>query len=454
MRKEIEEISKDIPFALTAVIEMDEPNQKINIYEGVFILEKNGEAVEVEGKIWFDWLPNMKVRFRANAAITQSKKLLKFSSDNNRVKIKVSGLTVGEVFITETAFSEPVEISGGTGSSFVFGDKSVSVSEVLFAIPNFKSVLGSSVRFLDSLNNQTSWKGRLTFENEDWTVIIDRKLNYSRFSKELSQQGGYHLLYDGLIERKSKPLSFNTVNELRSCLFTFLSFLNGRRCSPLFLKGIHDKKTLWADYTAYNCDLYKYVDSWTPRKSFVDLNEVWNEFYILWNNNEDDKDFLTSAVHWYIEANSNSGYVEGSIVMIQTALELLYNWLVIEKRRVIHGRDAENISAANKIRLLLSQFRTKSELPGSFINIENYIKVSSNIHDEVDVFVEIRNAIIHAQREKRLKLSQMTDEVKIEAQQLGLWYIEISLLNILKYKGKYRNRCSGEFLRGGREEYL
>ena len=40
----------------------------------------------------------------------------------------------------------------------------------------------------------------------------------------------------------------------------------------------------------------------------------------------EDKNFLTSAIHWYVEANGNRGFSEGSIIMAQTALELLYNY--------------------------------------------------------------------------------------------------------------------------------
>ena len=66
---------------------------------------------------------------------------------------------------------------------------------------------------------------------------------------------------------------------------------------------------------------------------------------------------------------------------------------------------------------------------------------NTDIHDEIDLFVQIRNAIIHSQVEKRKKLFNISPKVKYEAQQLGLWYIEISLLKILKFKGEYRNRC-------------
>ncbi|MGB4568690.1 MAG: hypothetical protein WBH96_06955, partial [Dysgonamonadaceae bacterium] len=47
---------------------------------------------------------------------------------------------------------------------------------------------------------------------------------------------------------------------------------------------------------------------------------------------------------WYVEANSNAGFSEGSIILAQTALELIYNWWIVENKKIILGKDSENIS--------------------------------------------------------------------------------------------------------------
>ena len=62
--------------------------------------------------------------------------------------------------------------------------------------------------------------------------------------------------------------------------------------------------------------------------------------------------------------------------------------------------------------------------------------------DAPDLFVRIRNAIIHSQENKRKELTKMPDEVKYDALELGLWYIELSLLYILKFEGKYSDRST------------
>jgi hypothetical protein len=148
---------------------------------------------------------------------------------------------------------------------------------------------------------------------------------------------------------------------------------------------------------------------------------------------------LAIAIHWYIEANCNSGFVEGSITMVQNALELLYNWLIVEKYKIIKGEDSKNISASNKIRILLSKINIESSIPKQ---LDKLINSSDKNSDGPELFTQIRNAIVHSQEEKRQKIYNLEGGVKFQALTLGIWYVELILLFILNYSGEYYNRCS------------
>lgn len=452
MAKDIDIILNDIPFGVSSKVEMTEPNQSIKIYEGIFLLASNNDSIEVTGKIWFDWFPIMGTKF-SGVTKTSYEDLMNFTKVNEHPNLIINDLTFGETILTNIKTTENIEISGQMNGFAVLGDKSIPISKITFSIPNLRDFYGLPIRKIDSEKRNYVGRDRIVFENEDYKIIIDKSQDYNKSFESLKANGGYFLLYSGEIEKKSGHISFEELNKLHYCLSTFLSFLNDQRCSPLFLKGVHDEAIVWTDYTGYTSDLFKHVHSWPQNFSINGLNELWNEFYKLWNN-EDDKDFLISAIHWYLEGNSNSGYLEGSIVMIQTALELVYNWFIIEKKKLIYGKDGENISTSNKIRLLLSHLIPDIEFPKSFTNMKSYLESNNIIPDEIEVFVQIRNAIIHSQEEKRKKLSKIPNNVMYEAQQLGLWYIEISLLKILNFKEKYRNRCSGKLWSGEDEEYL
>ena len=140
--------------------------------------------------------------------------------------------------------------------------------------------------------------------------------------------------------------------------------------------------------------------------------------------------------------------------MIQTALELIYNWLIIEEKMILRGRDAENISASNKIRLLLSQLNLEFRIPDTLVNLTKYKENNSDIIDAPELFVQIRNAIVHSQAVKRKKLAEMDDMVKFEALHMGIWYVELALLKILGFNDKYMNRCAGGIFPGNSLQYV
>ncbi len=167
-------------------------------------------------------------------------------------------------------------------------------------------------------------------------------------------------------------------------------------------------------------------------------------FRKIWKQSPDDKNFLITSIHWYVEANSNAGFSEGSIILAQTALELIYNWWIVENKKIILGKDSENISASNKIRILLSQLNLSNTIPTAFTALRDLQKADNNLIDSPEAIVYIRNAIVHSQEKKRNKLSTIPTDAIYEAQQVYIWYIELSLLCILDYNDEYYDRCIRE----------
>jgi hypothetical protein len=133
-----------------------------------------------------------------------------------------------------------------------------------------------------------------------------------------------------------------------------------------------------------------------------------------------------------MQANSST-HSEDGIVITQIALELIYNWLVIEKRNLLLGRDSENISASNKIRLILAQINVRASVPNAFEDLKQYVTSNKDIVDAPEAFVQIRNMIVHSQESKRKKLTDISSMTKYEALQLGIWYVELSIMFILKF---------------------
>lgn len=446
----ITNLMKDIDDILDSPIEMVEANQPIIIFEGEYIIKDETRELKIDGKIQFNWVPDTGVIFYGKA-IGKTIELIKDINSIEYFDVLANGTNLGKGIISNFNISNDIEIKGEFEFQAITGDKTIAVDKLKFCIPNFRYFLGLPVKKITKTNHG-SYRNRIILDNEKYTIIIDKCLNSKNLYDSVTNNGGFIILYSGELKAKKGALTFENSKEVIQCLNQFLCFLNGKRISALFIHGIYQDETIWCDYSNYYVDSYDTLPSWTNSSSIENLNELWQVFSNKWNN-KNDSDVLNTAIHWYLEANKNSGFVEGSIIMAQTALELLYNWYIVENKKLLLGKDSESINAANKIRLLISQLSVDYTVPTKFTALQSFLK-SSKLQDAPEAVVQIRNAIVHSQEEKRIKLNNIDDKAKYEALQLCIWYIEMSLLKTLDFKGIYSNRCSENKSKSGTREYV
>lgn len=441
---------KDIPEILEASIEMQEANQPIKIYEGIFVIKQGTKEITISGFIQYDWFPSTGANFYGTIEELSQDNIV-LIKNSEYLEVMVNGFNIGLGIITSTTYSNNLSIKGTFRLETITGDKSIAVEKIRFCIPNFQQFLGETVKNTTATNIQTA-RNRITLENDKYTITIDKCIDHVARYNAVNEKGGYIITHIGELIPKKGNLTFQNVENITHCLNIFLSYVNGKRTSALFIEGIFKEEVIWCDYSNYHIDTYAFLPSWTYKNEVNGLNEIWQEFSIMWTNNE-DRDVIKTAIHWYLECNKNSGFVEGSIIMAQTALELLYNWFIVENKRLIIGKDSENISAANKIRLLISQLDIAYDVPAKFSSLKKYL-ISEKLIDAPEAVIQIRNAIVHSQEDKRKKLKDIEDQAKSQVLQLCIWYIELALLKVLKYNGIYSNRCSLKQSMSGKVELV
>lgn len=417
------------PQILTNRFSMGQPNESILLYQGDFALGGSDEAasVAVSGKIFFSWFPYVGPMF---SGTLNSK--FSLADVEGSVNVIVNREVWGIARITNVSVGESTGVEGRFIGKVVVGNKSVPVSQVSFVLANLREFFGEMVK-------DRGWTGRqrLIFQDNVYQITIDKRREFKVSNRQLSQQGGYLIGYFGELQKKGGFIEFAEAGDLLESLTDFLTFLNGRRCSPILRTGLHEDKVIWADYSGHVVDDYRPVWSWTPRENDAKVNLLWQSFCKLWKD-PNDRDFLHTAIHWYVAANSNAGLAEGSIIMTQTALELVYNWLIVEKMKLIHKPDSDTLAASNKIRLIVSKLNMRSDFPTGL----QKLKELKDVSDAPEAFVRIRNAIVHSNEKKRKDLVAIDGEARVDALFLGLWYLELALLKILGYKGDYRNRTN------------
>lgn len=411
-------------------VEMSNPNEDILIHKGEFILKKDLKTIVINGEIAFKWFPSEGVRFQG--LTTEEFYIINNWGSLGYLDLYIEELFFGKCFIT-TSFSQMNEnqvlIGGVLTNKPLLGDSSISVEQVKFSIPNMKLFFGECLRTENQLLTN-----RFTFKFDNYTIVIDKhaKTNLDKLKKT----GGYFNIYAGLLTKEKGTISLEEARDILYCFNNFISILNGRRVSALFLKGLSNGNQVWIDYTTYFVEPYKFVENWTYEHSEVNYTSLFASFYKLWQN-EDDRNFLEALTSWYLEVNNGFLNIEASIVKGQIALELIYNWLLIENNRYKVQK-----YATDKIKDLLTYLKVDFSVPANFEALQQFIEDNNDIENAPDSLVRVRNAIVHSQLAKRQRISRIETPIKLEILHLTIWYIELAIMSILEYNGMYINRCN------------
>jgi len=438
MEEKINTLLADTPEGLQPLTEMNAPNTPLIIHEGPYKLVSNTTTYECIGKLEFCWMPSLHVRLSGRIPVNQD--LFNDYKANISLNILIDELIVGKCFLINISTSNNTQeatIQGQVDGEIVLGNKSIAVDSVRFEIPNLRGMFGESIQLGTTLS-----RSRLTIDDDKYLINIDKLIDFKARDILLQEEGGFLLTYTGSLIKKTKSITYEEVGKIMRVFHYFLSFINGLRTSPVIIKGIANGNPVWTMYESPKVDSFKTVWSWIPKFKIESLPTLWANFSKLLKI-EGDNDWLTTAIHWYMEANRQAGYAEGSIIIVQCALELLYNRVIIEDKKILKGGDALKLDASNKIRLLLSSLGISPEIPSQLSNTINFISNTSSFSkiDGPGIIVDIRNAFVHGQEEKRKKLKAIPGVVIVEVLHLGIHYIELVLLKLLGYKGPYFNRC-------------
>lgn len=412
-------------------VSMSEPNEEIPIYKGDFQLKDDENLITLAGSIWYSWLPDPLLRFSGTVIGPR----LDFQAGTIK-ELVVNGHIVAQANLTGLSTTPRKQTLDGFCLQASLGDISKPVTEVQFVIPNIRYFRGETVQIILE-NKESIFGGGMTLQYLDYEIKLNLLSNHAALENELKAKGGYLILGSGVIRKKNATVLYQDSLGISKDLNIFLSFINGRRADISFLTGVSESLDIWKHYGFYQTDSYLPVINWTQIHDTIDYQSIFSAFMKL-RENKTDKSFIEFAIHWYIEASQFRSYIEGAIIFIQTALELVYNWLLIEKKKLIIGDDADRISASNKIRLVLSQLNTVPKIPDQLSSLSSI----NGQTDGPDIFVKIRNALIHGQEKKRILLNEISPNAKTEAFKLGLWYLELSLLYVLNYNGNYYNRIT------------
>jgi hypothetical protein len=137
----------------------------------------------------------------------------------------------------------------------------------------------------------------------------------------------------------------------------------------------------------------------------------------------------------------SAGGVEGGIILVQAALELLGWTQLVEETKSLSGQGYEKLAAADKLRLLLSSCSIPLSIPATQTELVSAAK-TYGWTDGPQATTEIRNALVHSNPTKRKKVLSVDPALTYEAYEVSLWFLELILLRFFDYRANYSCRVS------------
>lgn len=411
------------------------PNRPVEIYRGKMRIQTEGWTCTGRGVLRLEYLPAPRIALRLNVdpsaiqpnlptSITSllSQAELFLGSSSNPIPVVVSGTTIGRT--TTISGRLKGRTARGTGKD---------IQRIVFQLINFHDYLGSAIKL-----EQQLWKGRLFLRSAVYGVTLDSVPDLAQTTRSLRGTGGYAVTHVGLVERTDgNVFSPSDVRDIVEALFWFFSFARGFSSAPSLPVGLTSAgKRVWQDWFHPRATRWGGWDSWFDETRAAALADIFSPFMGFWSD-PTMREVLTSAIHWYIEANTVAGGVEGSIILVQAALELLATVIVVERMNIYSAKDFDKLRADQRITTLLDRCRIPTGLPFSL----TAVPVSTGLNGP-SLLTTLRNALVHSKLPKRLALRNFSFDTRVELMKLGLWYVELVLLWLFDYKGDYLNRLN------------
>lgn len=433
---------------LKPIYKMSKPNKPVYLAKGKTKYTYNKSTSNGTCNLYLKFNPTTNLEFKGLIAYKEPFVLPDFTSKSgftlelSSAKLKTKVLPISlhidrvspKIEIIAVPLKEPLTIGN-------IGNKS---AKVIFHILNFRNFL-SETQVRKGPKQSSTLLGHAILESDEWLITIDGQLSTENMIKELRKTGGYGLTHVGCIERKDgKLFTKKATDEILRILYYFLSFARGFRVSPLLPVGFNKKNDrTWEEWGIHKIDPYISIStfSWFDDMK-CKLSDIFPHFLKLIKRPKWEKP-VQKVILWYLLSNQRHAATEGSLILTQTALELLAWVYLVEDKSMLDADGFKRLTAAQNIKLLISSLGLPLQIPNQLEELTQLGK-EYDWKDGPQCVAEIRNSVVHPNHKKGIKLQKGI----FEAWNLGQWYIELILLRLFQYKGSYSNRLKLNRWRG------
>jgi hypothetical protein len=430
-------VADPLPRRVEPFYVIDEPDGKLTLYEGRMRAELDDDSIEGEGEVRFEWQPSPTFHVAFGAEARGIPTFL--DPDANVAGMRYVPLDIpadsipaprpasvdwdewrkGFGYSTETTISGP---------SYSFGRDS-QLRRMNVNVINLGPHSGSEWIAAD----RGRYRARLTLENDDWRITIDKWPDDGRAVSRLRRAGGYAFTHVLAIERAdNSPFSEAETETLQSTLFHLLTFASGSTVGLALPSGQDDAgKVVWARWRT------THVEPWRSRLSWCDPEHadcLRHLFPPLYKRIADEfwEPVMRRAIRIYVAANRPDP-LDLAPVQSQIGLELLAWAVLAETEGWIVPSD--RLDAHSRLRLLLKWASIPTAPQPELPALSTFAKAEGI--DGPEAITRVRNGIVHAPRRH---VEWPDFGLLVDTWKLSQWYLELLILRLLGYTGGYGSR--------------
>ncbi len=283
----------------------------------------------------------------------------------------------------------------------------------------------------------------LVLDSDEWRASIQslpHNATYQAWEK-IKQEGGSHLTHVLKLERKDgAAFSADDVEGQRYMLASFLSFTKGGKCWPVCEVGLDaEGGRVWQGFASPQASNPPYA--WAGRFEGHQVEKLFPLFAKRWQQSEEWQSCLVHAIYWYTQANTSGGHpgIDVGIILAQTALERLAHHYLVVDRKMISDKGFDDLRASDRLRMLFSVCGISAELTSvtpDILQVNAGFKKESKWMDAPHAITDIRNSLVHPVSKKKVH------GCYVDAWKLSLWYLELCILAVCGFDGRYQNRMT------------
>ena len=310
-------------------------------------------------------------------------------------------------------------------------NNNLGMNRCKFALINFPSIWGKQDIYYTKERDGKALSfvtQHLKFEANPWVVEITGVDSLMGVDNRLKLEGGSAVTHFGSITQAAgQDFSLDELSLFLESLHLFLSFARGSYCGLTLLSAQDsNRRRVWQQWGTYKTEpWHRELPTWVDGLQSQTLSSMFEGFWKLYANKK-WRESISKVVSWYLRSN-DANESEVGIVLTQAALEhLTYN---------LAGKRPNNTKEGGCIASALTTIGIDVKIPPQckeLLGIHNRVSWSHGPH----ALVDLRNNLVHADN----RLGGIPSNAHSEAWDLGQWYVELILLHLFGYTGRYSSR--------------